>query len=73
MIKVFIARGNAENNGGRTSLRPPVWIVDAFFDGDLLPQGKVKEKCAGCGECVEICPVNVIKMEGDFPAVDKEW
>jgi NAD-dependent dihydropyrimidine dehydrogenase PreA subunit len=32
-----------------------------------------KEKCTGCGECVEICPVNVIKMEGDFPVVDKEW
>jgi len=32
-----------------------------------------KEKCTGCGECVEICPVQVIKMEGDFPVVDKEW
>jgi NAD-dependent dihydropyrimidine dehydrogenase PreA subunit len=32
-----------------------------------------QEKCTGCGECVEICPVNVIKMEGDFPVVDREW
>jgi len=32
-----------------------------------------QEKCTGCGECVEICPVNVIKMEGDFPVIDKEW
>ncbi len=32
-----------------------------------------KEKCTGCGKCVEVCPVNVIKMEGDFPNVDKEW
>jgi Pyruvate/2-oxoacid:ferredoxin oxidoreductase delta subunit len=32
-----------------------------------------KEKCTGCGECVKICPVNVIKMEGDFPVVDREW
>jgi NAD-dependent dihydropyrimidine dehydrogenase PreA subunit len=32
-----------------------------------------KERCTGCGACVEICPVNVIKMEGDFPVVDKEW
>ncbi|MGO8990154.1 MAG: 4Fe-4S binding protein [bacterium] len=31
------------------------------------------ERCNGCGECVEICPVQAIKMEGDFPAVDKEW
>ncbi len=33
----------------------------------------VRERCTGCGECVEICPVNVIKMEGDFPVVDREW
>jgi Pyruvate/2-oxoacid:ferredoxin oxidoreductase delta subunit len=32
-----------------------------------------KERCIGCGQCMEICPVNVIKMEGDFPVVDKEW
>ena len=32
-----------------------------------------QEKCTGCGLCVDICPVQVIKMEGDFPAVDKEW
>ena len=31
------------------------------------------ERCNGCGECVEICPVQAVKMEGDFPAVDKEW
>lgn len=31
------------------------------------------EKCTGCGQCVEICPVHVIKMEGDFPVVDLEW
>jgi len=32
-----------------------------------------RDRCTGCGQCVEICPVNVIKMEGDFPVVDKEW
>ena len=32
-----------------------------------------REKCTGCGQCAEICPVNVIKMEGDFPVVDQEW
>jgi NAD-dependent dihydropyrimidine dehydrogenase PreA subunit len=32
-----------------------------------------REKCTGCGQCVEICPVNVIKMEGDFPVVDRQW
>jgi NAD-dependent dihydropyrimidine dehydrogenase PreA subunit len=32
-----------------------------------------QERCTGCGQCVEICPVNVIRMEGDFPVVDKAW
>ena len=32
-----------------------------------------REKCTGCGQCVEICPVQVIKIEGDFPVVDREW
>jgi len=32
-----------------------------------------REQCIGCGQCAEICPVNVIKMEGDFPVVDQEW
>jgi NAD-dependent dihydropyrimidine dehydrogenase PreA subunit len=32
-----------------------------------------REKCTGCGQCVEICPVNVIEMEGDFPVVDQQW
>ncbi|MEW6003442.1 MAG: 4Fe-4S binding protein [Nitrospirota bacterium] len=32
-----------------------------------------RERCTGCGQCLEICPVNVIKMEGDFPLVDQEW
>jgi NAD-dependent dihydropyrimidine dehydrogenase PreA subunit len=32
-----------------------------------------QEQCIGCGACVDICPVNVIRMEGDFPVIDKEW
>ena len=32
-----------------------------------------QERCTGCGLCVDICPVQVIKMEGDFPVIDKEW
>lgn len=32
-----------------------------------------RDRCTGCGQCVEICPVQVIKMEGDFPAVDLDW
>ena len=32
-----------------------------------------REKCIGCGQCVEICPVQVIRMEGDFPVIDENW
>jgi len=32
-----------------------------------------RERCTGCGACVDICPVQVVRMEGDFPAVDQEW
>ena len=32
-----------------------------------------QERCTGCGACIDICPINVIRMEGDFPVVDKEW
>jgi NAD-dependent dihydropyrimidine dehydrogenase PreA subunit len=32
-----------------------------------------RERCTGCGQCVEICPVRVIKMEGDFPVIDRDW
>ena len=32
-----------------------------------------KERCTGCGACVETCPVQVVKMEGDFPVIDEEW
>jgi len=32
-----------------------------------------EEECAGCGECVEVCPVDAIQMEGDLPMVDEDW
>ncbi len=32
-----------------------------------------RERCNGCGRCVDICPVQVIRMEGDFPVIDQEW
>ncbi|MBN1546155.1 MAG: 4Fe-4S binding protein [Syntrophaceae bacterium] len=30
-------------------------------------------ECTGCGLCVDICPVNAIRMENDFPVVDPDW
>jgi ferredoxin len=32
-----------------------------------------EEACTGCGTCVEICPVDALTMEGDFPALDEGW
>ena len=32
-----------------------------------------EEACTGCGSCVEICPVDALTMEGDFPALDEDW
>jgi Na+-translocating ferredoxin:NAD+ oxidoreductase RNF subunit RnfB len=31
------------------------------------------DKCTGCGQCVDICPVNAIEMIEDLPIVDREW
>jgi NAD-dependent dihydropyrimidine dehydrogenase PreA subunit len=32
-----------------------------------------REACVGCGQCVEVCPVDAISMKGDYPAVEREW
>jgi len=32
-----------------------------------------REACTGCGQCVDICPVDAIAMEGDYPVVDNAW
>ena len=33
----------------------------------------VEELCNGCGDCVELCPVSALTMEGDIAVVDKDW
>jgi Na+-translocating ferredoxin:NAD+ oxidoreductase RNF subunit RnfB len=32
-----------------------------------------RSECTGCGLCVDICPVNAIRMENDFPIIDTNW
>ena len=29
--------------------------------------------CVGCGECIDICPVDAIKLEDDLAKVDENW
>ena len=29
-----------------------------------MPAIEIEDKCDGCGECVNVCPRNVLKMEG---------
>ena len=31
-----------------------------------------KEKCTGCGTCIDSCPVEALKMENDKSKVDPE-
>jgi len=31
------------------------------------------DDCAGCGDCVDICPVDALKMQENLPLVDEEW
>jgi NAD-dependent dihydropyrimidine dehydrogenase PreA subunit len=33
----------------------------------------IKNKCVGCGNCIDICPVKAIKLEDQIALVDKEW
>lgn len=32
-----------------------------------------EDECTGCGSCVEICPVDALKLEDEIPRVDEEW
>ena len=32
-----------------------------------------QDACTACGACVEICPVQALRMEGDVPVVDEAW
>ena len=32
-----------------------------------------EELCNGCGDCVEVCPVDAITIEANIAVVDKDW
>ena len=32
-----------------------------------------EEECVGCGDCIEVCPVDALTLEEDFTTVDEEW
>jgi ferredoxin len=32
-----------------------------------------EDECSGCGECIDICPIDAVKMENDMPLVDLDW
>jgi NAD-dependent dihydropyrimidine dehydrogenase PreA subunit len=32
-----------------------------------------EDQCTGCGECVDICPVQAVTLEGDLPVIDEAW
>jgi NAD-dependent dihydropyrimidine dehydrogenase PreA subunit len=31
------------------------------------------DECSGCGDCMDICPVDALKMREDLPVVDEKW
>lgn len=31
-----------------------------------------KEKCIGCGQCVDVCPVEAIKLDNDIAVISDE-
>ena len=32
-----------------------------------------KDRCTGCGACIDFCPVSALALEEDMPRVDREW
>ncbi len=37
-----------------------------------MPRIVNEEACTGCAACVEVCPVEAIKMENDKAVIDKD-
>jgi NAD-dependent dihydropyrimidine dehydrogenase PreA subunit len=57
-------------NLGRIKRRriPRDEIIATYFIRETL-----EGNCIGCGNCIEICPVDALKIENDIVRVDTEW
>jgi ferredoxin len=42
-------------------------IMEVYFVRDTA------EGCVGCGDCIDICPVDAVKMDDDRPVIDMDW
>jgi MinD superfamily P-loop ATPase len=32
-----------------------------------------EDACIGCGECVDVCPIDAVELVDDAPVVDEQW
>ena len=47
------------------------WRIPLDIDQIKIPRGElhiIKERCKGCGFCVEYCPKDVLKLSNEFNA-----
>ena len=64
---------------GHFGVRDGCLVVN--YEGELLIRKKQEdvmavevdvEKCTGCGSCVDICPVDTIKLDNEIAVIDSE-
>lgn len=54
------------------SRRQGQFFRTALRETRLMPAIVDQEKCTGCGECIEACPLSAIEMDGDAAKVDED-